>query len=366
MDNKIKNIITCCVFFVMIGGFMVYSMILPDTDLSKSERRKLEKLPKISVEKVMDGSYLTKFERYAQEQFPFRDNFRGLKSFVALDMFKKQDNNNLFVKDGAIYRLEYPLNEKSVSKAAYKFNTIYDMYLNDSNKCYYAVIPDKSYFTAKDKLYMDYDKLESILQENVKNMEYINLFDVLSENDYYATDSHWKQENLQKVVNTLGDKMGFKPANFEDYTLNTAGRFNGVYHGQLSMNIKSDRLNYLTNNVLENATVYNHEAGKEMPVYTLEKYKTDVDPYNIFLNGPITMVTLTNNMAQTDKELIIFRDSFSSSISPMLLESYKSVTLIDLRYIAASLLKDKVDFENKDILFMYSTTILNNSTSLKL
>ncbi len=366
MNNKIKSIVTCCVFFAMIAGFMIYSIALPDTDLSKSERRKLEKFPEFSVKKVMDGSYLNKFEKYAQEQFPFRDDFRGLKSFVALDIFAKQDNNNLFVKDDAIYHIEFPLREKEIYNVAYKFNKIYDMYLNESNNCYYAIIPDKSYYTAQNKLYMDYNKLQSIMQENVKNMEYINLFDVLSTDDYYATDSHWKQEKLQNVVNRLGEKMGFKPADFNNYTMNTVGDFNGVYHGQLAMNIKPDKLNYMTNEVLENATVYNHETQKEMPVYTLEKYNTGVDPYNIFLTGPITMVTLTNNMAQTDRELIIFRDSFGSSITPMLLESYKSITLVDLRYISASLLKDYIDFENKDVLFMYSTTILNNSTGLKL
>ncbi len=77
------------------------------------------------------------------------------------------------------------------------------------------------------------------------------------------------------------------------------------------------------------------------------------------------MLIIENEKCNTEKELVLFRDSFGSSIAPLLIENYRKITMIDLRYISSSLL-DIVDFnENQDILFLYSTTVINNSFTLR-
>ena len=73
---------------------------------------------------------------------------------------------------------------------------------------------------------------------------------------------------------------------------------------------------------------------------------------------------IENPNAKTDRELIVFRDSYGSSMTPLLVQDYKTVTLIDTRYIAPNLIGDFVDFEDQDVLFLYSTLILNSSRSL--
>ena len=40
-----------------------------------------------------------------------------------------------------------------------------------------------------------------------------------------------------------------------------------------------------------------------------------------------------NENSFNDKELIIFRDSFASSLTPLLIKYYSKITLIDNRYI---------------------------------
>ena len=85
----------------------------------------------------------------------------------------------------------------------------------------------------------------------------------------------------------------------------------------------------------------------------------------MFLSGSLSLITIENPNATTDKELVIFRDSFGSSIAPLLVEGYAKVTLVDIRYIASDLVGRFVDFENQDVLFLYSTLVLNNSVTLK-
>lgn len=364
--DRIRNISVCVVFFTLIIGIFVLGILLPDKEISKNERRKLSKFPELSTQSIFDGKYMTSFEKYALDHFAARDTFRNIKAIVSYKLLQKQDNNNIFVLDGAIYRMEYPLSEKDFTNAANKFNRVYDMYLQGMD-CYYSMVPDKNYFVAEQNGYLsiDYDKARQLLMDNVKNMEYIDLFSVLKREDYYKTDTHWRQENLQEVVNALSKGMGFIPADFSSYKINSLSGFKGVYYGQAALNLDSEDMNYLTNEATDGAAAYNFETQKEMPVYDTEKFN-DTDPYNLFLAGPSTLLEITNSKATSKKELIIFRDSFGSSIAPMLIESYSKVTLVDLRYIPASTLAQFIEFKGQDVLFLYSTLVLNNSAMLRI
>ena len=62
---------------------------------------------------------------------------------------------------------------------------------------------------------------------------------------------------------------------------------------------------------------------------------------------------------------MVFRDSFGSAMAPLLAADYGKITLIDIRYIQADLLEKYVDFAGADVLFLYSTLVLNNSETIK-
>ena len=44
---------------------------------------------------------------------------------------------------------------------------------------------------------------------------------------------------------------------------------------------------------------------------------------------------------------------------------YARVTLLDIRYVPTQYLEQVVTFENQDVLFLYSTLVLNQSAMLK-
>ena len=142
--------------------------------------------------------------------------------------------------------------------------------------------------------------------------------------------------------------------------------FYGVYYGQLALPVKPDKIKYLTNNILENCVVTNYDTGMPVvsPMYDLSK-ATSKDPYELFLCGNSALVTIENPNALTSKELIVFRDSFGSSMVPLLATGYSKVTLVDIRYINSGMLGGFIKFKDQDVLFLYSTLVLNSSTSFK-
>ena len=99
-------------------------------------------------------------------------------------------------------------------------------------------------------------------------------------------------------------------------------------------------------------------------MYDLTKLKSK-DLYDIFLSGPRSLLTIENPNAKTDRELIFVRDSFGSSIAPLLVQDYAKVTLVDIRYLNLNVLDRYLEFKGQDVLFLYSSLVLNNSETIQ-
>ena len=107
------------------------------------------------------------------------------------------------------------------------------------------------------------------------------------------------------------------------------------------------------------------DIEKIVPLYNEEAFLS-IDPYNLFVGGTASLIQITNPDAKPQKTLYLFRDSFGSSISPLLLCGYSEIILIDLRYIDSRALDFYLTFEKgQDVLFLYSTHILNESAMLR-
>ena len=357
MSTKAKNLAVVILAAVWIFGLSLWGILSPDPEMSESERRRLAQLPKPSVQSVLSGKFMSDFEKYSADSFPMRDGFRRIKSFAEYYAFMQLDSNGIYVKDGYISKLEYPLNESGVNNVIEKMNYILDNYLSDGRRAYLSIIPDKNYFLAKASGYpcLDYEKMVEDLREGVPGAEYIDIFPLLEISDYYRTDTHWRQEKITDVAETLAQKMGSKTGG-EYYPTALEKPFYGVYYGQSALPLDGEELFYLDSDVIDKMTAYNFETGETGGVYDLEAAGSD--PYDIFLSGPRSLMTIENPSGSG--ELVVFRDSFGSSIAPLLAEGYAKVTLADIRYIQSTRLGDFVDFGNADLLFLYSTLVVNN------
>ena len=347
-------------FVLFLWLIFIFNILMPDSEISKSERRKLEQFPKITKNNILNKSFMEDFDSYTLDQFLLRDYFRQIKAKVNYNVFKKLDNNNIYLYKEHVFKSEYPTNRKSIEAFINKINYIGN-YLTPKNNVYYSIIPDKNYYVDSGKyLNIDYDFLYKRIQKI--NYNYIELRDVLSLDDYYKTDTHWKQEKLCKVVNRLGEFLDFSTeCNYEKKQFD---KFYGVYYGQSALNLKPDTLTCLINKYILNSTVYYLENDKYNEVY-IEQNLNNLDSYDVFLSGASSYIEITNKLNNSGKELVIFRDSFSSSLAPLLIEHYSKITLIDTRYINSKSYLKKINFDNQDVLFLYSTLLINNSYTLK-
>ena len=375
MNNKIKSIVVCSVMAVIVLGFSLLCLFMPKPEFLDSERREPAKFPTLTIDTVMkDGnSYSSSFmklfdDKYAPDNFPFRDFFKNLKSFVVSNIFAQRDKDGVFVENGYAAEMQEQINKDSIAHASSKLSLIYNKYLQPLGITpYISIIPDKAYFLAEQNGYlsMDYDQFIADMLISVQFTKYISITDYLSLEDYYMSDTHWRQEKLVGIAKILVDGMG---GNHDSkYTVNTLETpFYGVYAGRAPKPLSSETLYYLTNDNMKDIVVKNFEQGGiQVPLYDMNK-AYGKDAYDIFLGGERSYITIENPNAKTDKELVIFRDSFGRSIIPLLTDDYAKITVIDIRYLSSMVLgKYNIFKEGQDVLFLYSTLVLNNSFEMK-
>ena len=380
MKNNIKNIVVTVLFASFVAFFTVmsvYSGFFNPTEMSEAERRPLAQAPtNITLDSIKDKTSINDFEDFVVDQFPFREFFRGIKARFQMNILGLKENNGLAVEDGYIVKVESSFNDQFVSDSTAILEYIYKQYFaNSKGDAFLSIIPDKNYYFSTEYGYAspDYEKLVADVRAALAGTTYIDLFDSLELSDYYKTDTHWDQPEILDALMTLAAGLGVSEYLSGEYDRVTIdGDFHGVYHGQSALNPTPDKITYLTNSILDSVKVYNYGTSMvEVPMYNLDLFDGE-DGYNVFLSGAAgnPVMRIVNNKCQNNKTLIVFRDSFGSSILPLLSEAYKTIYVIDIRSIDYNIMNGwnglyevipaRV-FDEADVLFLYSTLVFNSS-----
>ena len=277
-----------------------------------------------------------------------------------------------FMVGEGVYRNEKELDEKSIDRAIGKFQTFAEDYCGEAERVFLALIPSKNGYLNAENGHLneaEFAILQSVYDKWGRN--FIDLSVCLDLEDYYRTDPHWRQERLGFVLRELGaalefevdiiDDDGVLTENWTEEVLTT--EYIGVYGDEVD-GVPAEVMTVLHHPDMEGYIVRNGETGEEMPLYDTEKL-TERDPYELFVGGPLSLVTIENPNAGNDRHLVVVRDSFASALLPLLAQSYAKVTAVDIRYMMPNLVGNFVDFTDADVLFLYSSTVLNNSITLK-
>jgi len=251
-----------------------------------------------------------------------------------------------------------------INHATERFSYLQKTYFPEKTPLF-AVVPDKNFYLAEQNGYPTFDHTELVnsLQSKLPQFEVEDLSGLLSIEDYYFTDTHWKQENITDVADFLAGKFG-KTLPSEYLPIPMHVPFYGVYYGQLALPVNPDVVCYLRNPIIDGMTATAYDTGKPESVSLYDLMKGEgKDGYELFLGGSHAVLTIEN--PQAEGELVVFCDSFGQSMAPLLAQGFGKTTLVDIRYIQSGMVGNFVAFENADILFLYSTMMLNQGNILK-
>ena len=365
--SKLSSILTVAFLAVIFGGFFLLKLVTAAPDIIRSERRIPAALPELSVKNVFSAEFMRRFDSYATDNYPMRENLRTLHAACVFGLFFQSDKDGLYTDAygaGAFTQVDVG----AVEQTANMINTVVNRLDGAGMNVYYSIIPEKSFYSDRYLPGYDHRLAECHLKDfsGFEGYTYIDITGALNAESFYRTDFHWDQARIGAVVDTLCEAMGFDMSagtllEQPDY----AGEFSGVYAGQTALPIGTDSIMYFpcpsVNVMYLNAQTMEFEPGQ---VYKADAF-SGLDAYDFFLSGIQSLVVLENQDADTDRELYIFRDSFSSSLAPLLAGAYSKVVLVDLRYLSMSSLKRLIGIKpGSDVLFLYSTRILNDPTEL--
>jgi len=363
----IRQFLVSFIFIGIIGIVFILNIVVKPPEILISERRRPASFPELSAKTILSGSFMSKFEGYAADRFIFRDGFRSIRAFTVLDVFMQTDKSGLYRSKNVGVGEFKRMNPESFRQSAEKIKKVAESPQLAGMNVYYTFIPDKSTFAERYLPGFNSAAAEELFSDVLGGLNYIKLADtgVLNANSFYKTDLHWNQTEIFNAAQLLCNEMG---VNFDisGYNKGTAGEFRGVYPGQLALPVKPDTLSYMISASLK-ATYLNEKTyvPEEGQVYDDERFG-DVDPYDFFLRGPQTLITLENEAVTNGRELYLFRDSFGSSLSPLLASAYSKITIIDLRYINWAVIDQFVEFKpGADVLFIYSSQVFGNPSILQ-
>ena len=129
-----------------------------------------------------------------------------------------------------------------------------------------------------------------------------------------------------------------------------------------------DEIELWTNPALRTITSV-YDGNSREPVVQegmlFREYLSEADKYPVFLSGNHARIHIETN-ADTEKRLLVVKDSYAHSLAPFLAEEYRTIDLIDLRYFKRQTISDWLQGHPVDeILFVYGLSSLAEDKNLQ-
>ncbi|EQB88392.1 hypothetical protein J2Z44_000951 [Clostridium punense] len=354
--KKIYSILLIITFVAIFFAGGILTFIQKDEEISKLENRKLAMPPVVTKEKLIEGTVFSEFDEYIKDQFIYRGKWIKANSKLNTMLNKKKYVDVVVGKDGYLLSFngfKHHLDEEKlvtdVDSVATSITDLNNKIQDQGGKLLITGLPGQSYinsdkyekyfesmgefYTLQDKLY--FGKLNDV---GIKNINMKDVFNNYNENLYYKTDHHYNFKGAyltySEIINSVRD-MGYKVR--EPYKLEELNpvKINKPFHGSWGA-----KMNYLFPNddfvEIPNPkfTVPKYEkianGNKDNRLYYFNK-TDEASSYAAYMNGDNKEVKITTDRKELPK-VLIFGDSFTNGIEPLLWMHFNETRILDLRY----------------------------------
>lgn len=371
-NNKIRTLTAG----LLTGGILALSvtfLLSPKREFSENENRYLAKAPAFSLENIKSGQYMEDLSSWLSDHFPFRDFFMGLKADTEITLGKREINNVYIADDDFLIEVyEAPANTERIADTFHKFYEKIDTERIDTRL---MLVPTASFIYA-DKLPSyaptrnQMDTAKAIYDKaGIPSIDctgfLLNTPD--TEQLYYRTDHHWTTTGAYQGYLAYCEAKGLTPVSLDDMEAKTVtNEFYGTIYSKVNdYCLKGDSITIYINPA-DSLTV-NYTDTKEVAdsLYNLD-YVDKKDKYSLFLNNLHTLIEITNETAESDRELVLIKDSYANSLVPFLTHHYKKIYVFDTRYYKegpSSFIKEHLGVT--DVLLLYNMNTLDTDSGIR-
>ena len=367
--------LTVSLITAFILCFSVWCLVAPKQTFSENENRALASWPVYSFTALKDGSYMSGVQTYLSDHFPLRDPFMTLKTKYEMLTGREEINDIYLAKDG--YYIEAYRTPKQQKKIITQFRKLQDAITTDAKQnfrvmlvptaisTYNAKLPD----SAPDRGVLRQVDTMNEIYAALPNMQKVDAWSALqtaaaqevtdrtrasgnaagaqsmadaeaSGSDtaaatglYYHTDHHWTTHGAYVGYQAYCDDAGLSPipeADFRKTCVTTD--FHGTIFSKLhDSTVPGDAIT-LYENPANRLTVSYPDTGEVTDTLYNRDYLAQKDKYSMFLNNLHPLVEITNETADSDRQLVLIKDSYANSMVPFLVNHYQKIYVFDTRY----------------------------------
>ncbi|HHT43914.1 MAG TPA: hypothetical protein GXZ89_00205 [Fastidiosipila sp.] len=371
MDKRkhIQHKILSLVFVLFLLTAIIWHLVTPDSDFSETEKRPLETFTLPEIKNLVSGRFMTSFERYADDQFPLRPFFVGLKS-ASEKVIGKFDNGRVwFGNDG--YLIEKKTTPPDLSTHA---NHLFEfgVKLNKQSpetKRYLMIAPTASSmipdvlppFTPA----IDQEAILADFYRRAGDYHVIDLKDALSTDEahrfFYRNDHHWTTEGAKVAYENFCFAAGLEPVQ-DLQTSEISDRFLGTTYAKAALfSPRPDTISIYRpaegDDPNEKVRIIDDKGSLlRTGIYAWEQLES-ADPYLVFMGENAGYLKLQTS-ADTGRSLLLIKDSYANAVIPFLTHHYETIHVIDLRYFTGdlmTLMKDERPIQDTLILYNFVT-----------
>lgn len=334
---------------IVIYGFSIATLAVPDRDFSEQENRYIQKKPEFTVSRLVSGEFTSEIADYFSDQIPLRDIFVGVKAAAEISLQKRENDDVLLGTDGYIIAKDDRPNLERARKNASAVESFCEAVSSDEElsgisvkvavagrgedvlrrympASYPAAFRTEQLFCAIDSS-MSVPRVDILetLTERADSGEYV----------YYRTDHHWTALGAYYAYSDIMRSFGMEPYQIDHYDREkVTDEFYGTTWSKAGMKwVGPDEMEFFRWDGDEDVVTEIVDTGRTIDgMYDRSRLGVK-DKYGAIIGGNNGYVRIySKNATGTARErLILINDSFGHAVAPFLAEHF-DLEIIDLRY----------------------------------
>lgn len=372
--KKAYKYLPTVIFVGFIGVMLILFLVLPKKDFSASEKRYLAKAPSFSLADYFSGKFEDSFEQYIEDHTAGREFWVGFNAYYNYALGNNAAKGVYNSRDG--YLINDPEDMTMLSRNI-GFIDDFARHLKEESEIpvTVAVAPSTGYICG-DKLpyfhktYRD-DEAFAEMDAGLKTAAFVDLRAPLKaayddgNQVFYRTDHHWTTFGAYTAYKVLGKALGYTPNEEKVYEKTSYPGFYGTTYSTSGYWLTApDTIEVWDNKDNDvSVTIIDGDTVEQQDMFFYSHLEED-DKYPVFLDGNHPYTIIKNNNADSDKTLMVVKDSFAHSLVPFLADHYAEIIMVDMRYYSMPL-RSVIEQEGVDeMLFLYSVDNLGTDDNI--
>lgn len=372
--DEIKKIqsFTAVLLTLLVLGFSCAFFFTEKRSFSESENRYLSKFPAFSFDDLRDGTYTEEIQSYLADHFPLRDMFMGLKAETEIALGKREINGIYIADDG--YLIEAYKKPENTEKIIGNFKKFYGAVDQKKTEVSLMLVPTASVIY-KDKLPLFAQERDQMaVREEIyekSGVPKIDCYeDLMAAKDmeqlYYRTDHHWTSYGAYEAYRAYCQQKGIQPLSLDSFEKKeVTSDFKGTIYSKLNdSRVGSDTITIFENPQNQLTVFYVDTDVTTDSLYNFE-YLDKKDKYSMFLDNIHPLIEITNETADSERELALIKDSYANAMVPFLVNHYKKIYVFDTRYYKqgpSSFIKEHPQVT--DVLVLYNMNTIDTDLGI--